>query len=103
MNKDLTTSIQAMLWDMPPEKRADAVRTLLKNPERLVHDKRLLLRALGSLSWYELVSLLGCDALQRALTDQTISSLFPPQRRTYYTNARRLLSKYALSAAGQDS
>lgn len=100
MNGDLTTSIQTMLWDMPIEKRRDGVRKILDNPKQILHDERMLIRALSSLSWYELVSLLGCDELMRALCDQTIARLFPPQRRKYYTHARRLLSKYAVSSAG---
>ena len=100
MNKDLATSIQAMFWDMPIEKRKDAIRSILENPKQIVRDERMLTRALGSLSWYELVSLLGCDELQRALSDQALSRLFPPQRRKYYTHARHLLSKYALPSAG---
>jgi uncharacterized protein YpbB len=103
MNKDLKTTILTMLWDMPIEKRADKVRSILDNPKQAFQDTRLLVRALGSLSWYQMVSLLGYEELEKALSDDTISRIFPPQRRKYFTNARRLLSKYALSTAGQGS
>ena len=103
MNKDLKTTLQIMLWDMPIEKRAQRVQSILDNPKQAFQDSRLLVRALGSLSWYELVSLLGYEELQQALSDDTISRIFPPQRRKYFTNARRLLSKYALSTAGHRS
>jgi hypothetical protein len=103
MDKDMATRIQTLLWDMPIKKRTEAVRTILDNPKEIVQDDQLFIRALGSLSWYELISLVGPEDLNQALSEQTISRLFPPKRRTYYTNARRLLSKYALSPAGQNS
>jgi hypothetical protein len=103
MNKDLKTTIQTMLWDIPIEKRAQRVQNILDNPKQAFQDTRLLVRALGSLSWYQMVSLLGYEELEKALSDDTISRIFPPQRRKYFTNARRLLSKYALSTAGQGS
>jgi len=104
MKVDLQTKLQAMLWDMPEEKRLDTANRILSNPaETFANDIQLFLKALNSLKWYELINLLGKHNLLLLLTDTTIQKLFPVQRRMYYSNARRLLSKYAVPASGQGS
>jgi hypothetical protein len=104
MKLDLQTKLQAMLWDMPEEKRLDTTNRILSNPvETFSNNNQLLLKSLNSLQWYELINLLGKQNLLLLLTDHTIQKLFPVQRRIYYTHARRLLSKYAVPSSGQGS
>ena len=104
MNVDLHTKIEAMLWDLPEEKRLETTDRILLNPvESFMNDNQLFLKALNSLKWYELINLTGKRNLLPLLTDATIQKLFPVQRRTYYINARRLLSKFTVPASGQGS
>ena len=100
MQVDLHTKLKAMLWDMPESERMKTVHEILANPfEMFRSNDQLFIKALNSLKWYELIRLVGKQNLLRLLTDATIQKLFPVQRRTYYTNARRLLSKYAVSTS----
>ena len=93
-----------MLWDMPEERRLETTKKIMLNPvETFVNDIQLFLKALNSLKWYELINLLGNQNLLLLLTDPTIQKLFPVQRRIYYSNARRLLSKYPVPSSGQGS
>ena len=104
MQVDIHIKLQAMLWDIPEEKRSDLAHIILSNPGyAFLNDEQLLIRALSSLGWYELTKLIDKQTLLTLLTDSTIQKLFPVQRRSYYTNARRLLSKYTVSVSGQGS
>jgi len=104
MQVALEKIINAMLWDVPESRRADITQSILDNPvEAFRHDEQLFIKALGSLKWYDLTRLVGKQNLLALLTDATIQKLYPPQRRNYYTNARRLLSEYALSTSGQSA
>lgn len=97
MQADLQIKLKAMLWDMPENQRMKIVKEILSNPlEIFQNDDQVFIKALNSLKWYELIRLVGKQNLRLLLTDSTIQKLFPVQRRTYYTNARRLLSKYAV-------
>jgi hypothetical protein len=99
MHVDLHTKLKAMLWDMPEVSKMKIADEILANPvEMFRNDDQIFIKALNSLNWYELISLVGKQNLLLLLTDSTIQKLFPVQRRTYYNNARRLLSKYALPA-----
>ena len=90
-----------MLWDMPENRRSELSAKILTDPVHVFqNDEQLLIKALNSLKWHELAKLIGKQYLFSLLTDSTIKKLYPAQRRTYYTNARRLLSKYILPAAG---
>jgi hypothetical protein len=96
--------IQAMLWDIPENQRLEITDKILTSPvETFRKNDQLFIKALNSLKWYELTRLVGKQNLLMLLTDPTIQKLFPVQRRTYYTNARRLLSKYAIPTSGQGS
>lgn len=100
MQVDLQIKLKAMLWDMPENQRVKIVNEILSNPvEIFQHDDQVFIKALNSLKWYELTRLVGKQNLLLLLTDSTIQKLFPVQRRTYYTNARRLLSKYAVPSS----
>ena len=100
MQADLQIKLKAMLWDMPENQRMKIVSEILSNPvEIFQNDDQIFIKALNSLKWYELTRLLGKQNLLLLLTDSTIQKLFPVQRRTYYTNARRLLSKYAVPSS----
>ena len=100
MDKSLEIKLKGMLWDLPSGKSEKLLLQILKNPYKSFQDEKLLIRALNSLNWYDLIRLLGPDDLLRLLSDSAISKLFPRQRQIYYRNARRLLSKYTISAAG---
>lgn len=101
MQVDLHIKLKAMLWDIPEDQRIKMVKDMLSKPvETFQNNDQVFIRALNSLKWYELTRLVGTQNLMLLLTDATIQKLFPVQRRTYYTNARRLLSKYALPTSG---
>lgn len=98
---DLQAKIQAMLWDMPADMRTELANKILADPlNAFREDERLFIEALNSLRWYELTSLMTKQELHSLLTDSIIRKLFPVQRRYYYANARRLLSKYFISSSG---
>jgi hypothetical protein len=100
----LQTKIEAMLWDVQENLRIEIANKILSDPfGTLQNDNQLLLKALNSFTWYELIRLLGDKNLNTLLSDANIKKLFPAQRRNYYTNARRLLSKYSLPASGQSA
>ena len=101
MQVDLHIKLKAMLWDIPEDQRLKMVKDMLSKPvETFQNNDQVFIRALNSLKWYELTRLVGKQNLMLLLTDATIQKLFPVQRRTYYTNARRLLSKYTLPTSG---
>ena len=101
MQVDLQIKLKAMLWDIPEDQRMKMVKDMLSKPvETFQNNDQVFIRALNSLKWYELTRLVGTQNLMLLLTDATIQKLFPVQRRTYYTNARRLLSKYTLPTSG---
>jgi len=102
MQAELTTKINAMLWDLPEWQRVEITNKILVNPfESFRQDDQLFIKALSTLKWYELTRLIGKQNLLVLLTDPTIRKLFPVQRRNYYINARRLLSKYSVPSSGQ--
>ena len=104
MQVGLNTKLEAMLWDLPEKSRLELSNEILTNPFQVFQrDEQLLLKALNSLNWYELTGLIGKQNLFILLTDSTIRKLYPAQRRTYYANARRLLSKYFIPASGQST
>lgn len=93
--------IEAMLWDLPADKRETVAQEIINNPViAFKNDEQLFLRALNSLTWYDLIILIDKYNLNELLKEATINKLFPPQRRKFYHNAKRLLSKYALSTPG---
>jgi hypothetical protein len=95
MEVSINKIINAMLWDIAENRRAGITQRILDNPvETFSKDDQLFAKALSSLKWYDLTRLVGKQNLFALLTDANIQKLFPLQRRTYYNNARRLLSKY---------
>lgn len=104
MQVGIVTKITSMLWDIPENRRTEITQRILQAPvETFRHDDQLFIKALGSLKWYELTRLVGKQNLLALLTDSTIQKLYPSQRRIYYNNARRLLSKYSVSTSGQST
>jgi hypothetical protein len=102
MQIELQNKLKAMLWDMPESRRIKIADEILSDPVEIFrNDDQLFIKALNSLKWYELNRLVGKQNLLMLLTDSTIQKLFPVQRRMYYINARRLLSKYTVPASGQ--
>ena len=97
MQVDLHTKLKAMLWDMPEDIKIKMADEILSDPVKVFsNNDQIFTKALNSLKWYELIRLVGKQNLLLLLNDVAIQKLFPAQRRTYYTNARRLLSKYAV-------
>lgn len=95
MQVEIQAKVRAMLWDIPERKRSELTDKILTDPVQVfLSDEQLFIKALNSLKWYELTKLISKQQLHDLLTDSTIKKLYPVQRRTYYTNARRLLSKY---------
>lgn len=104
MQVALQNKLNAMLWDLPQEKRSELANKILTDPFQVFLDnEQLFIKALNSLKWHELIKLISKEHLIALLTDSTIKKLYPVQRRTFYTNARRLLSKYAIPAPGQNT
>jgi hypothetical protein len=104
MQAGLHTKLNAMLWDIPLGKRSEISEKILTDPVHVFQrDEELFIKALNSLKWYELIKLVKKQNLPDLLTDSIIKKLYPLSRRTFYTNARRLLSKYSLPASGQDT
>jgi hypothetical protein len=100
----LPIKLKAMLWDIPESKRSELSDEILSNPMFMFQkDEQLFIKALNSLKWHELTRLVGTQKLFELLTNSTIQKLYPVGRRTYYANARRLLSKYVIPATGQGS
>ena len=100
MQVDLPHKLKAILWDIPESRRMKIVEGILSDPvETFRNDDQIFIKALNSLTWYELIRLVGKQNLLMLLTDSTIQKLFPVQRRIYYTHARRLLSKYSVPAS----
>jgi len=100
MEIDLKIKLKAMLWDIQENRRMKIVDEILVNPvEKFRNDDQIFIKALNSLKWYELIKLVGKQNLLLLLTDSTIQKLYPAQRRTFYINARRLLSKYTVPAS----
>lgn len=93
--------LYAMFWDLSSGAKQKAVEKIINDPVKAFADEQILLRALNTLSWYELVELTGGPhRLVQLLNDSVIARLFPETRRKYYLNARRLLSKYFISVTG---
>lgn len=104
MQVSIDTKIASMLWDIPETRRKEITQRIIQAPvETFGHDDQLFIKALSSLNWYELNQLVGKQNLMALLTDSIIKKLFPRQRQLYYINARRLLSKYSVSASGQSA
>jgi hypothetical protein len=89
--------LQSVFWDVPEEFRTKYVKTLLEKNEEILYNEQVILRLLNSLSWYELISLIGFDNLKRIVNSTVIKKLFPESRRNFYIDAQRLLSKYTVS------
>ena len=98
MRQPIENKVYTMFWDLPPAARQEAVEKFVRDPLNAFNDEQILLKALNTLNWYELISLTGGPAcLIRFLDDRTIGRLFPKSRKIYYKNAKRLLSKYIIS------
>jgi len=95
MKKELKLKLKGMLWDMPSEKRDAVLKQIIQNPHKTFQDEQILIRGLNSLGWYDLIQLPGHQNLLSLLPDSSISKLYPPQRLTFYKNAKELLSKFA--------
>ena len=100
MDKSLDIKLKGMFWDLPDKQRKKLLGKILSDPLKAFHDEQLLVRALNSLNWYDLIQILGSDNLIQLLSESAISNLYPPQRQLYYKHAKELLSKYTVSVTG---
>lgn len=100
MTSSIENKLSVMFWDRAPEIRNKIISQINENPVDALHDEQILNRALSTLNWYELIQLIGSEEMLKLLTDNTINGLFPESRRKFYTNAKRLLSKYTLPVSG---
>jgi hypothetical protein len=99
MQQAIENKLYGMFWDLTPAAKKEAVEKITKDPITAFRNEQVFLRALNTLNWYELIQLIGSDNLLKLLNDTTISRLFPEGRRRYYANAKKLLSKYTISAS----
>jgi hypothetical protein len=99
MQQAIENKLYGMFWDLTPAAKKETVEKITKDPITAFRDEQVFLRALNTLNWYELIQLTGSDNLLKLLNDTTISRLFPEGRRRYYANAKKLLSKYTISAS----
>jgi hypothetical protein len=100
MTASLENKLKGLFWDLPPEIRKETIIKIINDPGHIFTNEQLLLRALSTLSWYELVELAGNRNILELLPEKVINRLFPMGRRRYYMNAKRLLSKYTVSISG---
>ncbi|MFZ2338427.1 MAG: hypothetical protein WAW07_01745 [Bacteroidales bacterium] len=101
MNLTIEEKISALFWDMSSSARKKAVESVINDPLKAFNDDSVLLKALNTFSWYELMQLAGGpENLVRLLDDRIIRKLFPESRRKFYRDGKRLLSKYIISPAG---
>lgn len=100
MTESLEQKINALFWDLAPGKKIELLHKIHLDPAAALKDETITLRLLETLNWYELIQLIGVENLYKILDDNNINRLFPPSRRIYYSNAKRLLSKYIISPAG---
>ena len=103
MKDRLNIKLDGMFWDLPESSKKEMVNHILTEPYTAFQDEQLFIRSLNSLTWYEMVRLIGIQNLQRLLSEKIINKLYPVQRRIFYSNARKLLSKYSISFTGQNS
>jgi hypothetical protein len=99
MTPTIENKLKGMFWDLTPAAKIEAIEKIAKDPITAFRDEQVFTRALNTFGWYELIQLIGSDNLLILLNDTTISRLFPEGRRRYYTNAKKLLSKYTISAS----
>lgn len=101
MQKTIEHKLNAMFWDFPPAEKQKAVKRIIKDPVAAFNDEKILIRALSTLGWYELIGLTGGSGnLLKFLNDSTINRMFPEAMRIYYKDAKRLLSKYIVPVTG---
>ena len=100
MDRSTEHKIDALFWDLKPVIKKRLLADIHQDPLSALKDETVLLRLLETLNWYELISLVGARNLYNLLSDSTLSRLFPPARRVYYSNGKRLLSKYIISLSG---
>ena len=100
MDTKLENKLRNLFWDNPPAKKKYMIENIMQNPENAVKDEQTAVRVLNSLTWYELIRLIGINGIKQLLTDNNINRLYPHQRRIFYSSAKQLLSKYTLPSAG---
>ena len=97
--ENLKEKVNSMLWDYPLDKRVQIIEQIFNNSKVAFENKELALRAINSLTWYELLEILSIQEIYELLDDRLLNSLFPKSRKNFYLDAKRLLSKYCLSVS----
>lgn len=95
--------LKAIFWDYPEARRQELVSLYQLDPIELLKDRAVLIRLLNSLGWYDLIRLASPQQLISLLTDEVINTIYPPARKEFYLHAKRLLSKYSVPSAGQNT
>lgn len=107
MNKSVVEKykiIKSAFWDynIDPELFLKILNNKIKEDSYFSKEK-IFIRLLETLSWYDLVSLLGIEYLRNHLNDNILLKLRNPELRIRYDNARKILHGETLSASGWSS
>ncbi len=92
--------LEKIFWDMNPGEKNRNINIILSDKKSVLSDKRILIKLLTGLAWYDLQKLFTQEELKSALNYDVIDKLFPVSLRNYYNDAAKLLRKYSLPSAG---
>ena len=92
-----------ILWDYDIDPY-ELYEVVIGKRERVGHfdRERVFQRMLERLSWYDLLDLLGVDALRERLVPEAIARIRRPDVRERYEHIRRILHKEAVPLSGWD-
>jgi hypothetical protein len=100
MESTLEKKLEGMFWDMDIPDKNEIINHILNEPDFILNDEQIALKLINTLTWYDLIHLLGIKLFNKVLSEKMINKLFPIKRRILFSNAKKLLSKYSLSSAG---
>jgi hypothetical protein len=93
--------IQSAFWDYNIDPSKLYLILLDKNPSiGSLTKEKILLRLIETLSWYEILDLLGKDYLRKNLTKDITNKIRNSVLRERYEYVRRILQNEALSSSG---
>jgi hypothetical protein len=85
--ENLKEKVNSMLWDYPLDKRVQIIEQIFNNSKVAFENKELALRAINSLTWYELLEILSIQEIYELLDDRILNRLFPKSRKNFYLDA----------------
>ncbi len=97
--QDIEYKIKNLFWDLSSEEREIEAKNIIQNPFFISQNKALKIRVLTGLNWFDLTKLFTLSEIYQLLSDDVLNSLFPKSLRNYYSDAKRLLSKYIISSS----